>query len=287
MLALLAKEIADYDIVHAHGYGHFTSDVVAATGRLFGKPTVLTTHGVHQEIGQQGILRQLLWYYYRGSLVKSTISSVDRILVLTDDEVPYISRILPEAVHKTIVVPIGVSPDEFRYPNRAETSARPTIVYLGRIAEGKGLEVLIESVSRLKQYDPQLLIVGARTRFSATLETLAAQRGVKENVVLTGFLDEEAKKHLLMQATVFCLPSMYEGASLAILEAMAAGKPVVATNVGGIPHIVDDGSSGYLVRYGDGKHFLSDLRNSLRIQICVVPWVTKDVELPRAIHGLR
>ncbi len=252
-IALLGNAIVGYDIVHAHGYGHFTSDIVAMSGRLFGKPTVLTTHGVHQEIHQEGIDRQLLWFYYRGSLVKSTISSVDRILVLTDDEIPYLLRNAPEAVNKTIVIPIGVSLEEFSSvrDTRELESARPTIVYVGRIAKGKGLEVLIESISRLKRYDPQLLIVGARTNFSATLEAQAANRSIAGKVVLPGFLNEESKRRLLMEATVFCLPSMYEGASLAILEAMAAGKPVIATRTGGIPHLVEDKSSGYLVKYGD------------------------------------
>ena len=253
MLALLAKEIADYDIVHAHGYGHFTSDMAGAACRLFGKPTVLTTHGVHQEMGQEGVIRQLLWFYYRGTIVRSTVNSVDRILVLTEEEVRYLSKFGTEAVNKTRVVPIGVSLDEFPYPSEAKESARPTILYIGRIDRGKGLEVLIDAVSRLGRYDPQVIIVGARTGFCATLESLAASRNVSRNLVFAGFVDEETKRRLLKESMVFCLPSMYEGAGLVLLEAMAAGKPVVATNVGGIPHIVDDGSSGFLVKYGDAK----------------------------------
>jgi glycosyltransferase involved in cell wall biosynthesis len=213
----------------------------------------LTTHGVHQEMGQEGVIRQLLWFYYRGTIVRSTVDSVDRILVLTEQEVRYLSRFGAEAVKKTRVVPIGVSLDEFPYPSAAKESARPTILYIGRIDRGKGLEVLVDAVSRLGRYDPQVIIVGARTGFSATLESLAASRNVSKNLVFAGFVKEETKRRLLEESMVFCLPSMYEGAGLVLLEAMAAGKPVVATNVGGIPHIVDDGSSGFLVNYGDAK----------------------------------
>ena len=251
--ALLAKEIAEYDIVHVHGYGHFTSYIVGVTGRLFGKPTVLTTHGVHQEIAQEGIIRQLLWFYYRGSIVASTVNSVDRILVLTDNEVGYLSRFGSGVVNKTRVVPIGVSLDDFPYPSNAKQSTRPMILYVGRIDRGKGLEFLIEAASRLKRHNPQIVIVGARTNFSSTLESLASQKGVSEYINFTGFLGEDHKNRLLMEATVFCLPSMYEGASLAILEAMAAGRPVVATNTGGVPYLMENGSSGYLVNYGDVK----------------------------------
>lgn len=272
MQALLAKQIADYDIVHVHGYGHFTSDIASVSRHLFGKPTVLTTHGVHQEIGQEGILRQLLWFYYRETIVRCTVNSVDRILVLTDNEVGYLSKFGSETVSKTRVVPVGVSLDDFPYPSETKQSTRPMILYVGRIDRGKGLEFLIEAASRLKRHDPQVVIVGARTRFSATLESLAARKGVSENIILTGFLDEEAKKRLLMEATVFCLPSKYEGASLAILEAMAAGRPVVATRTGGVPYLVEDGSSGCLTNYGDAKALSerleelisnSDLRESM------------------------
>jgi glycosyltransferase involved in cell wall biosynthesis len=251
--ALLAKEIVDYDIVHIHGYGHFTSDIAAGTGRLYGKPTILTTHGIHQETAQEGFIRQLLWFYYRGSIVASTVNSVDKILVLSQDEVDYLSRFGPHIVEKTRVVPIGVSLDDFPYPSRARQPTRPMILYVGRIDRGKGLEFLIDAVSRLKRYEPQLVIVGVRTRFASTLETLATQRGVSECVNFIGYLSEEDKNRLLSEATAFCLPSMYEGASLAILEAMAAGRPVVATRTGGVPYLVKDGSSGYLVNYADAE----------------------------------
>jgi glycosyltransferase involved in cell wall biosynthesis len=264
LTGLLNKRIRQYQIVHAHGFGHFTSDIVSVVRRIFGIPAVLTTHGLHQEIAQEGFHRSLLWSYYRETLVRLTLRTVDRILVLTPDEIRYLSRFGPQVVSKTRVIPVGVELEGFPSVKDGRTEGRPILLYVGRIDRGKGLELLIEAVSHLRNYDPLLLLAGRRSEYSKVLEKLVAEKGLENNVVLTGFVSESEKKRLLMSATVFCLPSEYEGASLAVLEAMAAGKPVVASKVGGVPFLVEDGSSGYLTKSNDANSFAANLERLIR-----------------------
>ena len=264
LTGLLNRRIRQYQIVHAHGFGHFTTDIVAIMRRTFGIPAVLTTHGVHQEIAQEGFHRSLLWSYYRETLVRLTLRTVDRILALTPDEMRYLSRFGPQVVNKARVIPIGVRLEEFSAVKNARTQGRPVLLYVGRIDRGKGLEFLIEAASQLRHYDPLVLLVGPRSEYSDVLEKLVAEKGLANNVVLTGFVSESEKNRLLMSASVFCLPSVYEGASLAVLEAMAAGKPVVASRVGGVPFLVEDGLSGYLVKPNDANLLAANLEKLIR-----------------------
>jgi glycosyltransferase involved in cell wall biosynthesis len=258
--ALLNESIRQYQIVHAHGFGHFTSDIVSLMRRMYGIPAVLTTHGLHQESGQEALHKSLLWYCYRETLVRFTLRTVDRILVLTPDEIRYLSRFGTRIVNKTRVVPIGVRLQDFSPVSNLRTQQRPMILYVGRIDRGKGLEFLIQAASQLREYDPLVLLVGARTSYSGVLEKLVAETGLASNVLLTGLVTEGEKQGLLMNATIVCIPSKYEGASLAVLEAMAAGKPVVASKVGGIPFLVEDGSSGYLVKPNDTDSLAAHLK---------------------------
>jgi len=252
ILAVLSKSITNHHVVHVHGFGHVTSDVAALMRRIFRVPVVLTTHGLHQETGQRGFVRSLFWYYYRETCVRITLHTVDRILTLSPDESRYLARFGPNVESKVTVVPIGVATEEFlRFAGKTPSPTdRPMVLYVGRIYPGKGLNFLIEAISSLKSYNPLVVLAGERTEYVSVLQELAKKLGVDRNVVFTGFVDEEEKSRLLSEASVFCLPSKYEGASLATLEAMAAGTPIVATRTGGLQYLVRDGSSGFLVRYG-------------------------------------
>lgn len=263
IFSILSKKISHYHIVHVHGFGHFTSDIVALMRRTFKVPVVLTTHGLHQETGQQGILRSLLWSYYRDTCVRFTLNTVDRVLVLSPDEIRYLARFGSDVQEKVKVVPIGVATEEFSHPKPRTHIGRPMVLYVGRIYPGKGLEFLIEAISRLKQYNPLAMFVGEKTEFAKALQEQATNMGVAKNVILTGFVDEKEKMRLISEATVFCLPSKYEGASLAVLEAMAAGKPIVATKTGGLQYLVDDRSSGFLVRYGNVDEIAACLEKTI------------------------
>jgi glycosyltransferase involved in cell wall biosynthesis len=261
---LLSKQIRRYQIVHAHGFGHFTTDVVSMIRRIYGIPSVLTTHGLHQEMGQEGFHKLLLWNFYRETLVRLSLQAIDRILVLTPDEIRYLSKLGTKVVSKVQVMPVGVKPEVFSSAENLKKEGRPKLLYLGRIYRGKGIELLVEAVSQLTRYNPLLLLAGPRSDYSDSLEKLVAEKGLTDNVVLTGYVTETEKYRLLADATVFCLPSLYEGAGLAILEAMAAGIPVVATRVGGVPFLVEDGASGYLIAPSDATSLTTCLERLIR-----------------------
>jgi glycosyltransferase involved in cell wall biosynthesis len=162
---------------------------------------------------------------------------------------------------RVVVVPNGVDLAEGRAaPGAAERRAvrrelgvaegTPLVATVSVLRPGKGLEVLVAAA-------PAVLAAHPRARFAVVgdgparpeLEARTAAGGVGEALAWTGFRRDVPA--LLAAADLFVLPSLDDAFPTAILEAMAAGLPVVATRAGGIPEIVDDGATGLLVPPGD------------------------------------
>lgn len=147
-------------------------------------------------------------------------------------------------------------PDSFEKPKREGTD----ILYVGGLEARKGLEHLILATEMLieKYPDTRLTVLGRSGLTSGQsfdekrLFSLLARRiGIGRKVRFFDQVDEEQLPSLYALSDVFVLPSRMEGWGLAIMEAMAMKKPVVATRVGGIPELVRDGKTGHLVEVGD------------------------------------
>jgi glycosyltransferase involved in cell wall biosynthesis len=135
-------------------------------------------------------------------------------------------------------------------PRPREPASDPTVVSVARLRAQKGHEVLLGAFSRVLQRLPQarLVLIGDGELRSA-VEADIARRGIGARVTLTGSVDDVWP--LLARAHVFALASHYEPLGISVLEAMAAGLPVVATAVGGVPELVRPGVNGELVAPGD------------------------------------
>ena len=146
------------------------------------------------------------------------------------------------------VIPNGVTlPEE----TAAEAGAprRPfTVLYAGRLRTRKAVAVLLEAFARLRERvpDAELIVVGDGEQRPA-LEAQAERLGIAGATRFEGARPHDAMPAYYRSADVFCLPSLYEGFPLAIVEAMAAGLPVVATAVAGVPEAVADGVTGRVV----------------------------------------
>jgi len=129
------------------------------------------------------------------------------------------------------------------------TSESQVIGYAGRIEKQKRLDVLLEGFSLVLARHPQarLLIIG-EGGLRPKLEAFAASLGISHAVIWTGFRQDIPR--LLAAMDVFVQPSANEGLPLSILEAMAASKPIIATNVGGVPEALEDGRTGILIPPG-------------------------------------
>lgn len=128
-------------------------------------------------------------------------------------------------------------------------SRSPTILFLGRLVPEKGAGVLLEAFAELAQLLPEArLVIAGDGPEKPVLEARAAVLGLQERVSFPGYLTGTAKGRALLDADVFAFPTRYgEGCPVALLEAMAAGLPIVTTRAGGIPDIFEDGINGLLI----------------------------------------
>ena len=161
---------------------------------------------------------------------------------------------------KLHVVHCGVEPARY-------TSAPPpvgqNILFVGRLTEVKGVSLLLEVVLRLRSDHPNvtLTIVGDGELREA-LEAEAQAKGLTE-VRFTGAIGQSEVAEELGRSAIFVLPSYAEGVPVVLMEAMAAGRPVVTSHITGIPELVEDGVSGFLTEPGDIDALTTAIRKLL------------------------
>jgi 1,2-diacylglycerol 3-alpha-glucosyltransferase len=124
------------------------------------------------------------------------------------------------------------------------------LLYVGRIEGEKRLDVLLHALQRLDRDDIQLAIAGRGTQ-RTKLEQMASELLLEHRVVFTGFVPDQDLPALLNSADIFAMPSDAELQSIATLEAMSTGRPVVAANARALPELVEDGVNGNLFEHGD------------------------------------
>ncbi|MET4581594.1 glycosyltransferase involved in cell wall biosynthesis [Conyzicola nivalis] len=137
------------------------------------------------------------------------------------------------------------------------------IVFVGRITSEKQLDKLIRAFAQLDPaLDAKLELVGGGEQ-EGSLKALASQLGVRDRVTFTGYAEEDYLRHALTRATVFAMPSIAELQSIATMEAMASGLPIVAANAMALPHLVHDGENGFLFEPGNVEEFAARLTDVL------------------------
>jgi 1,2-diacylglycerol 3-alpha-glucosyltransferase len=126
------------------------------------------------------------------------------------------------------------------------TPGQTHFLYVGRMQGDKNLDVLLDAMQRLPVAAGAQLMLAGKGNLLAGLRRRAAQLGVDGRVVFAGYVPSADLPGLLAAADVFAMPSMVELQSIATLEAMAAGRPVLAANARALPELVADGVNGYL-----------------------------------------
>jgi len=182
----------------------------------------------------------------------------------------FTARLVHEMIgREAIVIPYGATVEVHEpVTTRAAAENRPRILFVGRLIERKGLPYLIEAMAELRQHLPATLDVVGTGRQRAALEQLATECGVADAVRFAGRVGDRELAQLYAASDVFVLPSIVdrrgdtEGLGVVLLEAMSYGRPVVATNVGGIPDIVRHEQTGLLVPQKD-PHALAEALHRL------------------------
>jgi glycosyltransferase involved in cell wall biosynthesis len=245
LAAFLLLRLRRFDLVHVH-LANVQADVAVAIARLLRRPSYvkLAAGGPLGEIGRLSVIAPITRYY---GLRKATQIQAISKEILSD------LRAIGVPSDRIRRIPNGVelSPEPTAPGDRAEARRRllfpldgVIVLFAGRFEKDKGVQDLIAVWRDERLFDAQLLVVGSP--------------GIKDPVTMDnlppGVVSRPWSREIslyLAAADVFVLPSYVEGMSNALLEAMAAGIPPVATLVGAAPEMIQDGANGLLIQPGD------------------------------------
>ena len=253
------------DIVHTHTSKAGISGRWAA---FFARVPIIihTPHG-HVFWGYSGRCKTLFYIV----LEKLTACITDKIIALTEqekkDHIHF--HIAPE--DKFSVVHSGIDLDRFFNlsvdPAAMKRSlgipeGNMVVGTVGRLTHVKGHRYLIEAAGRIVDSRPETTFVFLGDgELSDELKNMASNLGIEENVKFPGWRPDVAE--VMSVFDVFVLPSLNEGMGRVLVEAMALGKPIVASDVGGIPDLVIHGKNGYLVPVGDVETLSASIKELL------------------------
>lgn len=161
------------------------------------------------------------------------------------------------------VIPISCGIDASNYTPVLTPRESNRILFVGRLTTEKHIDTLLHAVTKLDPaLDVTVDIVGGGDQRKA-LDALTAQLGLSDRVRFHGRVDEDELRSLYSRASVFAMPSIAELQSIATMEAMASGLPIVAADALALPHLVDEGANGWLFRPRDADDLAAKLTRVL------------------------
>lgn len=251
----LSREIDDFDLLHIHTFFNWPSYIAASAAVRYNVPYILSPRGmlVKDLVRLKNRWVKSAWIRIIGRRI---VENAARIHATTDAEAEEIRRFrfnLPPV----LVLPVGLNTQDRPCGPPGPVSAvvktlsdkKPLLLFLGRVNWKKGLDRLIPALSYVKT--AHLAVAGNdEENYRPVLDRLARKHQVADRITFTGPIRGEAKRELFKEASVFILPSYSENFGVAVLEAMAAGVPVVVTPEVGLARAVEEAGAG-LVLPGD------------------------------------
>ena len=276
-LALLAHRWPDYlklrnllkslnwtpDIIHGQGVA---GDGLLAVrlGKKMHVPVVVTVHGMVDIEARMngGILRGGLV----GSMMRSTLGGANGVIFVSTYRM---EELKPVCHGKIFIIENAINDDFFNNKLTASRLTSRIIIFSGRLVRLKRVTDLIKAFrivcNTIKEARLHIIGPALDTKYYGEIKALILQMGFTDEVKLLGAMRHEELLLLYKEARIMVMASEQENAPQAIAEALALGLPVISTKVGGVPFMVRDGESGYLVSVGDiqglAENILLLLRN--------------------------
>jgi glycosyltransferase involved in cell wall biosynthesis len=169
-----------------------------------------------------------------------------------------------------------------------EPHANPTVLFAGRLAEEKHVNVLIDAIAKTpRELNVHLEIVGGG-EVRPALEAQVARLGLGDRVKFLGLASDEELREAYIKADIFCMPGTAELQSLVTLEAMSASTPVLLANAMALPHLVRDGENGYLFTPNDSTELAAKITKLVELpedQLKAMGKVSREMVEPHSING--
>ena len=244
----------DFDIIHTHVAGHPHCFFAGLAARIKKEKVVHTTHCPWTDAHRSLAGKIGLWLDYR-TFMKLSFKWADRIIAITPWEIQFIKKWCGD-VKKIDVVPNGMSgilfkkvrPNNFKKRNEIKGKL---VLFFGRLNVTKGPDKFVEAAKEILKERKDIYFV-IRGPDEGMRHKVASMMGKEKKIILMKETrDKKEIAEMYQAADVFVLPSYREGLPLTLFEAMAAGLPIIASPVNGVPYEMKDGKNGYFVEYGD------------------------------------
>lgn len=228
--------------------------------RLVGRPALLRIHGgdFHQVFERAGGMQR--W------LIRLILRSATRLVVLSEGWRSRVAAIEPRAAVEVIPNPVDCKAYE-RLASRPPRQCR-RILFLANFCERKGhFEALVAIAKLAPEFPDVVLVLAGDDRVPGTriiLEREAAHLGIRDHIEFVGTVSGKAKEREIRDADVLILPSHTENMPVSIIEGMAAALPVIATAVGAIPEMIQDGETGFVIEARDANALAERLAQLFR-----------------------
>lgn len=239
------------DIVHTHSPVPFMADVAVFAAHNLNIPTVSTYHSGGMKKGK--VWTDVIIYFYEQYFLRAMLRKTNKVVTVHQ---AFMKKNYPEVAYKTSFIPTGVDLERFSPTPLPETEM---VTFVGRIEHSsswKGIEQLLQAMVLVIADRPEakLTLVGggdALEHYKERAKTL----GIEKSVTIAGpkFKDDLVKAYAA--TTLICLPSTSdsEAFSVTLVEAMASGRPIIGTTIGGTPQVIEEGKNGLLVAPKDPK----------------------------------
>ncbi len=237
------------DIVHIHGHLSFATCLQALfVAKILRKPVVITVHGTY---AARGRMLEAVQRFYLKTIGRIIFSLAHRIICLTgSDAKEIVSLGVPR--RKIVIIPNGVDIDW--YKPRRKSGKNEIVLWAGRLVPEKGIQHLLKAWSLvIKQKPDAKLYLAGTGPLKIKLKVMCKYLGIQNSVKWYGYIPWINMRDFLHCGSIFVFTSTKEGMPFAILEAMASGLCVVATDIPGINSVIRDGYSGILVPTSDVK----------------------------------
>ena len=229
-------------------------------------PLVVKLHTPESIVFRLDKVTQTLDYYLIRYLEEWWIRRANKVIGLSKSIVDLSCKFFRIAYNNFPIVPNPVDTEYFRPENRKGIQDSPLILYVGRLEFRKGVHVLIRSIPAVLKHFPEakFLFIGDDCGMKEYMNKNIDELKLRENIELIGQIWRSELLEYYRKSTICIIPSLWENHPFVLLEAMSCGKPVIASNAGGMAEIIDHGKDGILVPPGSPQLLADNIVDILK-----------------------
>lgn len=253
------------DVIIAHAYRHMHTTRALKVAKKINARIFLVTHAPFDRDSSRTFIQRNLATFYDKLIGKRTLKKFNKIIAITKWEIPFLLKLgLKE--EKIEYIPNGIK-EEFFAGRKEKEREQNKILYMGRVSEIKNLEIMIKTLPLINDKKIIFKVIGPCEKdYLEKLKEIAKENKAEDRLEITNKTynyREEIKE--LDSARLFILPSLSEGMPQVLVEAMARGKIVIASDNKGNCDLIEDGKNGFLFKNNDERDLAGKINEILKI----------------------